>query len=51
MLEKSFEGIILEFSKNIQKIDERFNQLQINFNNYTNPEKPTKLFENLINQE
>ena len=51
MLEKSFEVIILEFSKKFQKIDERFDQLQINFNNYTNPEKPTKLSENLINQE
>ena len=47
MLEKSFEDIISEFNKKFQKIDERFDQLQINFNNYTNTEKPTSLSENL----
>ena len=47
MLEKSFEDIISEFNETFQKIDERFDQLQINFINYTNTEKPTNLPENL----
>ena len=47
MLEKSFEDIISEFNETFQKIDERFDQLQINFNNYTNTEKLTNLAENL----
>ena len=47
MLEKSFEDIISEFNETFQKIDERFDQLQINFNNYTNTEKLTNLPENL----
>ena len=51
MLEKSFEDIISEFNDKFQKIDERFDQLQINFNNYTNTEKPTNLSENLANKE
>ena len=51
MQEKSFEDIISEFDEKSQKIDERFDQLQINFNNYTNTEKPTNLSENLTNKE
>ena len=51
MLEKSFEDIISEFNEKIQKIDERFDQLQINFNNYWETEKPTNLSENLTNGE
>ena len=51
MLEKSFEDIISEFNKKFQKIDERFDQLQINFNNCTNIEKPTNISENLTNKE
>ena len=51
MLEKSFEDIISEFNDKFRKIDERFDQLQINFNNYTNTEKPTNLSENLTNKE
>ena len=51
MLEKSFEDIISEFNEKFQKIDERFDQLQINFNNYTTTEKPTNLSENLTNKE
>ena len=50
MLEKSFEDIISEFNEKFQKIDERFDQLEINFNNYTNTEKPTNLSENLTNK-
>ena len=41
MLENFFEDINSEFNEKSQKIDERFNPLQINFNNYTNTEKPT----------
>ena len=41
MLEKSFKDIISEFNKKFQKIDERFDQLRINFNNYINTKKPT----------
>ena len=51
MLEISFEDIISEFNEKFQKIDERFDQLQINFNNYTTTEKPTNLSENLTNKE
>ena len=51
MLEKSFEDIISEFNKKFQKIDERFDQLQINFYNCTNIEKPTNISENLTNKE
>ena len=51
MLEKSFEDIISEFNKKFQKIDERSDQLQISFNNYTTTEKPTNLSENLANKE
>ena len=43
MLEKSFKDIISEFNEKFQKTDEYFDQLQINFNNYTNAEKPTNL--------
>ena len=43
MLGKSFQDIISEFNEKFQKIDERFDQLQINFNKYTNTEKPTNL--------
>ena len=50
MLEKSFEDIISDFNKKFHKIDERFDQLEINFNNYTNTEKPTNLSENLANK-
>ena len=50
MLEKSFEDIISDFNKKFHKIDERFDQLEINFNNYTNTEKPTNLSENLTNK-
>ena len=50
MLEKSFENIISEFNEKFQKIDERFDQLEINFNNYTNTEKPTNLSENVTNK-
>ena len=50
MLEKSFEDIISEFNEKFQKIDERFDQLEINFNNYTNTEKLTNLSENLTNK-
>ena len=50
MLEKSFEDIISEFNEKFQKIDERFDQLEINFNNYTNTEKPINLSENLTNK-
>ena len=50
MLEKSFEDIISEFNEKFQKIDERFDQLEINFNNYTNTEKPTNLSENVTNK-
>ena len=50
MLEKSFEDIISEFNEKFQKIDERFDQLEINFNNYTNTEKPTNLSENVKNK-
>ena len=51
MLEKSFEYIISEFNKKFQKINERFDQLRINFNNYTNTEKPSNLSESLTNKE
>ena len=51
MLEKSFEDIISEFNEKFQKIDERFDQLQINFNNYTNTDETTNLSENLTNKE
>ena len=47
----TFEDIISEFNKKSRKIDERFDQLPINFNNYTNIEKPTKISENLTNKE
>ena len=50
MLEKSFEDIISEFNNKFQKIDGRFDQLEINFNNYVNTEKPTNLSENLTNK-
>ena len=50
MLEKSFEDIISEFNEKFQKIDERFDQLEINFNNYTNTEKPINVSENLTNK-
>ena len=50
MLEKSSEDIISEFNEKFQKIDERFDQLEINFNNYTNTEKPTNLSEKLTNK-
>ena len=50
MLEKSFEDIISEFNEKFQKIDERFDQLEINFNNYTNTEKPTNLSQKLTNK-
>ena len=50
MLEKSFEDIISDFNKKFHKIDERFDQLEINFNTYTNTEKPTNLSENLANK-
>ena len=40
MLVKSFEDIVSEFNEKFQKIDEHFDQLEINFNNYTNNEKP-----------
>ena len=50
MLENSFEDIISEFNEKFQKIDERFDQLEINFNNYTNTEKPTNLSENVKNK-
>ena len=50
MLEKSFQDIISEFNEKFQKIDERFDQLEINFNNYTNTEKPTNLSKNLTNK-
>ena len=50
MLENFFEDIISEFNEKSQKIDERFDQLQINFNNYTNTEKPTNLSENLTDK-
>ena len=50
MLEKSFENIISEFNEKFQKIDERFDQLEINFNNYTNTEKPTNLSQKLTNK-
>ena len=49
ILEKSFEDIISEFKEKFQKIDERFDQLKINFNNYTSTEKTTNLSENLTN--
>ena len=51
MLEKSLEDMISEFNEKFQKIDECFDQLQINFNSYTNTEKPTNLSENLANKE
>ena len=51
MLEKSFEDIISEFNEKFQKIDERFDQLQINFNNYTNTDETTNLSQNLTNKE
>ena len=51
LLVKSFEGIISELKEKFQKIDERFDQLQINFNNYTNTEKQTNLSVNLTNKE
>ena len=51
LLVKSFEDIISEFNEKFQKIDERFDQLQINFNNYTNTEKQTNLSVNLTNKE
>ena len=51
LLVKSFEDIISEFNEKFQKIDERFDQLQINFNNYTNTEKQTNLSVNLANKE
>ena len=41
---------ISEFDEKFQKINERFDQLQINFNNYTNSDKPTNLSENLTNK-
>ena len=50
MLEKSSEDIISEFNEKFQKIDERFDQLEINFNNYTNTEKPTNLSQKLTNK-
>ena len=50
MLEKSLEDITSEFNEKFQKIDEHFDQLEINFNNYTNSEKPTNLSENLTNK-
>ena len=50
MLEKSFEDIISEFKEKFQKIDARFDQLEINLNNYTNTEKPTNFSENLTNK-
>ena len=50
MLGKSFQDIISEFNEKFQKIDERFDQLEINFNNYTNTEKLTNLSENLTNK-
>ena len=50
MLENSFEDIISEFNEKFQKIDEHFDQLQINFNSYTNTEKPTNLSENLTDK-
>ena len=50
MLEKSLEDIISEFNEKFQKIDERFDQLEINFNNYTNTEKPINVSENLTNK-
>ena len=50
MLEKSLEDIISEFHEKFQKIDEHFDQLGIDFNNYTNSEKPTNLSENLTNK-
>ena len=50
MLEKSLEDIISEFNEKFQKIDEHFDQLGIDFNNYTNSEKPTNLSENLTNK-
>ena len=50
MLEKSFDDIISEFNEKFQKIDERFDQLKINFNNYTNTEKPTNLSQKLTNK-
>ena len=49
ILEKSFEDIISEFKEKFQKIDERFDQLKINFNNNTSTEKTTNLSENLTN--
>ena len=51
MLEKSSEDIISEFNERFQKIDERFYQLETNFNNYTKTEKPKILSENLTNKE
>ena len=48
--EKSFEDIISEFNEKFQKIDERFDQLEINFNNYTNTEKPINVSENVTNK-
>ena len=50
MLEKSFEDIISDFNKKFHKIGERFDQLEINFNNYTNTEKPINLSKNLANK-
>ena len=50
MLGKSFQDIISEFNEKFQKIDERFDQLEINFNNYTNTEKPTNLSQKLTNK-
>ena len=49
ILEKSFEDIISEFNEKFQKTDERFDQLEINFNNYTTTEKTANLSENLAN--
>ena len=50
MLEKTSEDIISEFNEKFQKIDERFDQLEINFNNCTNTEKPKIFSENLTNK-
>ena len=50
MLEKSSKDIISEFNEKFQKIAERFDQLEINFNNYTNTEKPQILSENLTSK-
>ena len=51
LLVKSSEDIISEFNEKFQKINERFDQLQINFNNYTNTEKQTNLSVILTNKE